>query len=241
MGKIVRQGEVIPVQARRVGGAVPPVPPTTAYAPGMEPVDPLPPAAGGPQNVIYVVAPQSPPPPAEVHHHHHHTTEVVMPVRRRRRSKGTSFLGTLGFVVGGLACLTAFAQQVAVAAPYIAIGGLVAATLGWCGAVLFRRVGATMPFVGMVVSTAGYGLGLFMTGQAQSTYDGLRSRSPVPLPAVRFPAGPATSQPAVVEGTPAAGSVKVTPPPVRRQPRVGEGTIFDPLSGGWVKPPTTRP
>ena len=253
MGKIVRQGEVIPVQARRTGPVPPPV--ATVQVPGGHPAPPPPPpAAGGPQNVIYVVNPPAAPtpPPIEIHHHHHHTTEV--PARRRRRSKGTSFLGTLGLVVGGVACVAAFLPPVAAFGKWLGLAGLAMATLAWVGAVLLRRVGAAMPFAGMVVAAAGYALSVYNLGQGQATYDLWRAKSPVALPALRIPS-PAAPVPATVDptptapGVPAPAAVPGTPTPVVPAvklrpvvppPQVGEGTIFDPASGGWVKP-TTRP
>jgi hypothetical protein len=234
MGEISRRGNVVPVQARRASGG-PPVQPTVVEVPNGTPS--VPPSAGPSsytQNVVYVVAPPPAaapvPPPQEVHHHHHHhTTQVILPPRRRPRSRGTSFLGTLGFVIGGLACTVAFLPQVANATPYLAKAGLALAGLAWVGAVLLRRVGTTMPFVGMAVSAAAYGLWLYNTGQAQSAYDRLRSKSPVDLPAVRIPppaaAPPApTATPAVPMGQPPAATKKHDP------------SIFDMDSPGWTKP-----
>ena len=235
MGEISRRGNVVPVQARRASAGVPPVPPTVVEVPGIGSPGPSPQPAHLTQNVVYVVAPPPPPaapvpPPQEVHHHHHHhTTQVILPPRRRPRSKGTSFLGTLGFVIGGLACTVAFLPQVANAAPYLAKAGLALAGLAWVGAVLLRRVGTTMPFLGMAVSAAAYGLWLYNTGQAQSTYDRLRSKSPVDLPAVRIPPPPAT--PPAPTATPNGPAVQ---PPTSAKKH--DPSIFDPDSPGWTKP-----
>jgi hypothetical protein len=212
MADMIRRDKATPVQARRAdGGGVPPVAPTVVVVPGAGSApQPAPPHAPGvTNNVIYVVAPQGasvpPPPPQEVHHHHHHhTTNVVLPPRRRLRVKGSSFLGTLGFVIGCLTCGMAFLPQVARFGGNIAIVGLSMSTLAWVGAVLLRRVGATMPFAGMVVSGAGYGLWLYNTGQAQSTYDKLRNKSPVDLPAVVIPAPPTAAVQPPVAPPPAA-------------------------------------
>ncbi len=140
---------------------------------------------------------------------------------RRRAGKGTSFLGTLGLVIGGLACGTAFLPQVSAYAGRMAEVGLGLAALAWVGAVVLRRVGATMPFVGALVSAAGYGLWLYQTGQAQGVYDHLRTRSPVPLPAVRIdppvavPTVPPTvaAPPAAPPAPPAKGAPKSPPKP----------------------------
>ena len=245
MGELTRRDKGVPVQARRLGTGGVTIPPATAGVPGLaaEATPPVPPV--GVQNVVYVVAP--PPiaaPVTEVHHHHHTTTQVVLPARRRRRQKGTSFLGTLGLVVGGLACAAAFLPQVARFAVPIAIGGLGMAGLAWVGAVLLRRVGATMPFAGLLVCAAGYGLGLWQTGQAQSTYDRLRTRSPVPLPAVRIdpptavpgPVAPAPVVPAPVAPAPSQPGPAAKPTP--RSPADPQRTpsIFDSDSPGWTKP-----
>jgi hypothetical protein len=253
MGDMTRRDEITPVSARRarvVGQpvAMPPVVPVDVGAP--------PPVGAGPQNVIFVVAPQPPvppPPPQVVHHHHHHTTQVILPARPRRRpARGTSFLGTLGLVVGGLGCAAACLPPVVASAHYIALAGLGMAALAWLAAVLLRRTGATMPFAGMVVSAVAYGLWLFNAGQAQPTYDRLRVRWPV-LPAIQFQAPPPAPA-----AEPAAGTPVPTPPgaaplahaPVPRSiPRSAstgtpgssrDPTIFDPDSPGWTRP-TTKP
>lgn len=247
MGDVIRREKTVPVQARRAdgGGVVPP-----PFTPGVVDI----PAAGGGaappavaaggavQNYIYVVAPPAGAPPIQEVHHHHHTTQVVAAPRRRRLSKGTSFLGTLGLVVGGLAGVTAFLPQVAPYAKWMAEAGLGLAALAWAGAVLFRRVGAGMPFLGMVVSAAAYGLWLYTTNQAQSTYDQLRVRSPVALPAVQFPSPPAADTPAQVPASPATPVLPRLPAQVKPPVRLHDGTIFDPDSPGWVKPgSTTKP
>ena len=235
MGKIVRPGEAVPVQARRT---VPPPMSAVEVPNGVPPAE-----AGGPRNVIYVTTPAAP--PVEVHHHHHHTTQVIVPgpTRRLRRTKGTSFLGTLGFVVGGLACGAALVPQVAGYARWIALAGLAAAAVAWVGAVLLRRVGAGMPLAGIIVSVVGYGLGAYETGQGQAEYNRMRAHSPVALPAVRIPAPPlppvVTVPPAASPSRPPSAAPRPatvspprpsTPPP----PQVGQGTIFD-------FTPTTRP
>ena len=211
MGDVIRRDKAIPVQARRadvVGdGGAPSAGPTVVVVPGAAPPAAAPPPPPGvTNNVIYVVAPPATPatpPPPQVHHHHHTTQVIVQPPRRRRRlSTGTSFLGTLGFVVGGLACGMDYLPPVARFAGPIALAGLAMAALAWVGAVVLRRVGTGMPFLGMIVSVVGYGLWLFNTGQAQATYDRLRKQSPVPLPAVHIPvphtAAAAVPTPAVV-------------------------------------------
>ncbi len=211
MGFLTRRDKAITVYAQRVQGTgIPPDPParpTIVMVPPMGQVPP-PPAAATPQsttaaggaggathNVIYVV--NTPPPaavhapPQEVHHHHHHTTQVVMP-RSRRLSKDSSFLGTLGFLVGVLACGVAFLPPVARFGGPLALVGLTMAALGWVWAVLLRRTHAGMPMLGMIVSAVGWGLCQYKTGQAQATYDKLRARSPIELPAVKI-AGPTES------------------------------------------------
>ena len=210
MGFLTRRDKAITVHAQRVEGtSVPPRPPagpTVVMVPPMSQVPPAPvvppQAPPGMHNVIYVV--NTPPPaaaaavpPQEVHHHHHHTTQVVMP-RSRRWSKGTSFLGALGLVVGGLACGVAFLPPLAKFAGPMALAGLAMAALGWLWAVLLRRTHAGMPMLGMIVSAVGYALCLYNTGQAQATYDKLRKQSPVDLPAVQMPvrAGPSAVTPA---------------------------------------------
>ena len=238
MGDLIRRNRGVPVQARRADGSEPPVAPTIVEVPGRGASSPPPPGpAHVTQNVIYVAAPQAgpvpPPQPQAVHHHHHHTTQVILPPRRMRRTKGTSFLGTLGLVVGALACGAAFLPQVAPAAPYISKAGLAMAAVAWLGALLLQRVGATMPFLGMIVSAAGCGLWLYNTGQAQSTYDRLRSKSPVELPAVTIPPPPAPFRagPTTSPGVQPSAPVRASSPASTH-----DGTMFDLTSPGWRKP-----
>ena len=238
MGDVVRRDDAVAVRARRAERTG--EPPAVVAVPGMGAAPPppadVPPAAGGVQNVIYVAVPQAaaaPPPPQEVHHHHHHTTEVVYtPVRRRRLGKSTSFLGTLGLVVGGLACAMAFLPQVAAYAGWVAEAGLLAAGLAWVAAVLFRRTGATMPLAGLLVSAVGWAAYQYNTGQAHATYDRLRAKSPVALPAVTIPrpAAPvtptATPPAAVPQPTPQQPASPPVVKPVPATPK-HEPSIFD--------------
>ncbi len=244
MGDVIRRDKTVPVQARRAdGGAVPPFTPGVTDVPSAGGGIPPPPpvvAGGAVQNVIYVVAPPAAAAAVQEVRHHHHTT-VVAPVRRRRLGKGTSFLGTLGLVVGGVAGATAFLPQVAAYAPWIAKAGLAMAALAWVGAVLLRRVGAGMPFLGMAVSAAAWAACLYTSGQAQGTYDHLRTE--LPLPAVQFPAPPAASVQRPVDPVAPMGPALPSPTP-RAVPAVPrhDGTIFDTDSPGWVKPgATTKP
>jgi hypothetical protein len=166
MSDMIRRNKAVPVkpplQARRVEGQ-----PEMVNVPGAIP----PPQPGVTQNIIYVNMPagqSAPPPPpqadpTEIHLH----THVHQYPNRRRGRHGTSFLGTLAFVLGGVGCGAAYVPQVRPLAQWIAMVAAGCAVLSLLGAMLFRRVGQGMPLLGLITSSAAYGLWMLQTGQAK--------------------------------------------------------------------------
>ena len=204
MSDMIRPNKAVPVQARRVDAG-----PEVVQIPGELP----PPAPGVTQNIIYVNMPagQSPPPqdPSDLAEIHLHAHLHQHPVRRRGRP-GTSFLGTLAFVVGSLACGAVYVPQMRPFAQWIAIGAGALAIISLFGAVLFRRVGQGMPLLGLLTAGAAYGLWMLQTGQAKlpkalsdgvsqiaATVQQKTSAAPTaPAPGPTPPATPLDAQPA---------------------------------------------
>jgi hypothetical protein len=220
MSDIIRRKKAVPVEARRVE----PEPPTI-HIPGADAIPIPPPVPGVTQNIIYVNVPSGknaapPPEPADQRQVHYHTTNVYLPPRRPGR--GTSFLGTLGFVLGGVAGGAAYLPQVVWLAKPIAIAGLASAGLGMLGAVLIGRVGKAMPLFGILVSVIAYGLWMKNTGQ----------KLPIELPKMNFD----IAAPSSVVNTPAP----VANPPAAAKPidptRLHDHSIFGDGTGTWIKP-----
>jgi hypothetical protein len=229
MGDIIRRKKAIPVEALRADRV-----PETVYVPGPEPMPmpvqiQTPPAKPGvTQNIIYVSVPagaggpvsgQAPPaqpaPPSspnQVHYHNH----VHLPPRRRA-GKGTSFLGTLGLVLGGISAGIAFLPPVMDFARYPAEAGAAAAGLGLLGAVLFRRVGRAVPLMGLIVCGIGYCLWLRNSGQIPRQYQDLIDR-------------------AIAPAVPAGSPQKDAAPAPASPPQSRDHSIFGDGSGAWVKP-----
>jgi hypothetical protein len=242
-----RKGEAVPVQARRTGAAAQPEsPPIVIQVPAGQSAPTIPPPASGvTQNIVYIVAPAAagaptPPsaidqPPQEVHYH---TTNNYAPIKRRRE-RGTSFLGLLSIFAGLAACGCAYVPPVADYAGRIGEAGLALGALGLVSAILFRRAGRGVPVIGMMISAIAFPLWLGKTGQLQSEYDQLRTRSPVPLPAIDFSHAPALN-PSTDDrssGVSAPGTILRTPvtPPSAVPRRSGDHSIFGD-SAGWQKP-----
>jgi hypothetical protein len=187
------------------------------------------------QNIIYVNLPagQAPPPqappvessPREVHYH---TTNLYQSPRRRRSGLGTSFLATLGFVLGGVAAGAACVPQIVWLAKPIAMLGFAMATLGMLGALLFGRVGKLMPLIALLACASAYGLWEKNTGQ------------PIALPKIDLnllPTSPTTpTAPTPVNPAPPAHSSSAAP---NDPTRLHDNTIFGDGMGGWSKPSDT--
>lgn len=265
MDDVIRRGDEkrLPVQARRVVPATAgePVPPQTIRVPaGAVTGAGDPNVPGGPHTVVYVTVPAgaaaTPPPPGEVHYHT--TTQVTnhhYAPTRRRRSRTTSFLGTLGLVVGGVACGAAYVPQVLPAAHYLSLAAVAMAAWAFVLAVLVRRTGAGMPLLGLLAGGAGYVLWLRAAGELPAAWDHLRARSPVSLPALppAWVTPPSPVAPPTAVPTDANPSGRQTPPP---QPQQSPGTpappvepakrprspnLFDPHGDGWVSPRDAKP
>jgi hypothetical protein len=216
MRDIIRRKTAVPVEARRVE----PEPPTIQI-PGAVP----PPSPGVTQNIIHVnvpsAAPAPQPAPADQRQVHYHTTNVYLPAPTRRR-RGTSFFGTLGFVLGGVAGGAAYVPPLVWLAKPIALGGLASAGLGMLGAILLGRVGKVMPLFGILLSAIAYGLWMKNTGL----------KLPVELPKINFnlvAPPPVVNSPAPVSNPPAV--VKPADPT-----RLHDHSIFGDGTGTWTKP-----
>jgi hypothetical protein len=163
MSNIIPRKKVVPVEARRV--EIPPMPIEPPTAGQMPPPNVT-------QNILYVhvPAPQAPQPipqpaepaPREVHYH---TTHVYHSPMRPKLGKGTSFMGSMGLVIGAMAIGSTFVPQLTGLAQPMAViaGGL--AGLGLLLAMLFRHVYTGIPMLGLIVAAAAYGLYLKDTGQ----------------------------------------------------------------------------
>jgi hypothetical protein len=222
MSDIIQRKKAVPVEAHRVE----PVP-EVINIPGTGPVPVPPQTPGVTQTIIYVNVPQgqaaSPqaatPPPSEPREVHHHTTNIYQSPKRRRLGRGTSFLGTLGLVLGGVAAGAAYVPPVAWLAKPIAVAGFGCAGFGFIGALLFNRVGRFMPMLGMIGCAVGYCLWMKNTGQ------------PIELPKLDLNLNPTPAAPAV--NTPTAPAAK----PARQQ----DHSIFGDGDGGWTKPTDVAP
>ena len=227
MSDMIRRKQAVPVQARRVEPQA-----ETIQVPGAGPI-PLPPAQPNvTQNIIYVNVPpqqQAPPqPPGEIHIHAH---VHEYPKRRRGGRYGTSFLGTLGFVLGAIDCGLTYVPQLLPISRYIAMVAGGCAMLGLLNAMLFRRIGRGMPAMGVLASAAAYGFWMLNSGQLPTWLDFLKP-SASPVPAVRSPspltqAPPQTGSPSI-PSTPDAPKQKPAAPPRRRDP-----SIFGTDNPGW--------
>ncbi len=234
MSDIIPRKKAIPVQARRSE-----MQPEVIQMPVAQPASVPPPAAGTTQNIIYVnmpaqqaPPPQTPPPapqgPQEVHFH---TTHIYASQRRQR---GTSFLGCLGIVLGGIGIGAAYVPQVAVYTKQVAIAGAGCAGLGFLGAMLFRRSGRGVPFLGLLICGFAYCLMLKNTGQLSSVYAHVRDQAQMPKIEVATPAitpapSPAAPNPAAgVAASPAAHSSATSDHP-------GDHTIFGDGAGDWTR------
>jgi hypothetical protein len=221
MGNIIRRNKAVPVEARRVEPApdmvsVPGAGPVTASGPVQ-----VPPVIPGVTQNIYVnvregqAAAQAASAPPGAVHYHQHTTNVYHLPGRRRSGRGTSFLGTLGFVLGGVAAGTAYVPQIVWLAKPIAMAGFASAGLGFLAALLLGRVGRLMPFVGLLTCALAYGLWLKNTGQ------------PIPKIDFNISSAPASPTAPTVANSPPVTS---TPTPAR------DHSIFGDNADGWGKP-----
>jgi hypothetical protein len=173
MSDIIRRGKSVPVQARRAQAPVD-LDPQAIQIPGGGQIPVPPQQPGVTQNIIYVnvPAPQpqavpqaiAPTGPSEIHVHNHIHSYAA---RRRGGRYGTSFVATLGFVLGGVACGVCFVPQLVWLARFIALVAGACAILGLLGSMLFRKNGAAMPVFGVIVSAFGYWLWMMKSGQAQ--------------------------------------------------------------------------
>ncbi len=173
MGNLIRRDKTIKVEAQRV--------------------EPVPPSPGSPpptsQTFIHIttpagaVPPPTPPPqsqpPQEIHYH----TTIHHAPRRRNFSKNLSFLGTVGLVLGALAAAAQYTGQATSFIHPLAVIGVVASGLAFLGAVLFRRTGQTIPFLGLLISGGVYLFWMHANGQLQPQIDKLKSS----LPSIEIP------------------------------------------------------
>ena len=168
------------------------------------------------QNNFYISSPPQVPananvPPQEIHHHTtvHHVSRVIMP------SRGLSFFGVVGLVLGGLGCAAGFEPAAAIFVRPLALAGLVAGGLGLLGAILLTRSGKGAPVLALLVSGAAYGIWFHNNGgQLQAEMQKLRAKLPAELPKVdlgEIAKPPAASPPAPIIPMP----VVVTPAPSR--------------------------
>lgn len=223
MSEIVPRRKAVPVQARQVDPA-----PETIQIPGAGPIPVPPPAPGVTQNIIYVNVPPGqtapPPPPSAPPEVHYHTTNVYTSPRRRRLGRGTSFLGTLGLVLGGVAIAAAYVPEVMSFSKLIAIAGAGCATLGLLGSLLFRRTGRGAPMLGLIACGIAYCLWLKNSGQLPAN---------ISLP--RFDL-PGIAAPVVTPAPVPAPPPQTVHPPVQDPTRLHDNTIFGDGPGTWVKP-----
>jgi hypothetical protein len=239
MNDITRRNKAVPVQASRV-----PPQPEVISIPGAGPIPVPQPQHGqqhghqqGPpsvtQNIIYVNVPAgqaAPPPsppqqPSEVHVH----THVHQYPRRRRSGRyGVSFLGTLGFVLGGVACGAAYVPQLIWLARPIALAAGGCAGLGLISSIVLRKAGRGMPLLGLISAGLGYWMWMIHSGQAKlqlpKQFDAINNLIQ-PTPATPTPT-PATPAPTVVPDvttpmtTPAPTSpAQTTPAPTPQPPQ----------------------
>jgi hypothetical protein len=229
MSEIIRRKKAVPVEARRVEPAV-----DVINIPGAGQI-PLPPVIPGvTQNIIVVNVPQAAAAPVapvqaapvQTREIHHHTTHIYQAPRRPRMTRGTSFLGTLGFVLGGVAVGTTYVPQILWLAKPVAVAAFGCAGFGFIGALLFNRVGKFMPMLGMLVSATGYYLWLKNTGQ------------PIQLPKLDLSMPPTATTPAT--NAPATPAPNPPSPPVKKT-RPIDHSIFGDGGGAWVKPDEVPP
>jgi hypothetical protein len=228
MSELTRRGKAIPVQAT-------PVPPETVVIPGSGPIPPQQP--GVTQNIIYVnvpagaAAPNSAPQPQEVHHH---TTNIYEAPRRYRARLGTSFLGTLGLVLGGVSVGASYLPQLIWLAKPAAMAGAASALVGLTGAILFGRVGRAMPLLGLIASGIAYGLWLRASGQLPKNLPDIPK---IDLSISTAPDAPTAAEPATVKPPTAAAvaPAQSAEAPPRNPALLHDNTIFGDGSTGWEK------
>jgi hypothetical protein len=241
MGELSRRSDnPVPVQARRTTNRFPlpdpaPLDPIEIQIPpGQQPPVIPPPSTGVTQNIIYVtvpppaqiVPPGGPIPPQEVHYH---TTNNFAPIKRRRET-GTSFFGRLAIVAGLLACGCAYLAATTEYVRPIAEAGLAMGALGLVISTLFGRSGRVVPVLGILISAVAFPLWFSRTGQLQSQYNQLRSKSQGALPALDLSASDSTGK---IPGD--SVSAKTPAAPVVIQQLNRDHSIFGD-NGGWHKP-----
>jgi len=212
MGNIIRRKKAVPVEARRVEP-----PPQTIRVPGAEPIPAPPQTPGVTQNIFYVNVPAGQPQstapvdpsPREVHYH---TTNIFLP--RGQRGRGTSFLGSLGFVLGCVAVGFAYLPPAMWLAKPIAIAGMALAGVGMLGAILLGRVGRAMPMLGLLVSAIAYGLWMKNTGQ----------KLPIEIPKMDLN----------INATPPSVNTPAPSAPAKAEP-AQDHSIFGDGQGNWTK------
>ena len=235
MSDMIRRGKAIPVQARRVEAE-----PQTVHVPGSS-------SAAGPagvqppnvtQNIFYVSVPGAPPqqaaapaspaaPSGDVHIHNH---IHEYPKRRRGGRYGTSFLGTMGFVLAGVACGACYVPQLVWLARFISLAGMGCAALGFLGSLLMGRNGKGMPMLGLLLSGFAYWLWMVKSGQAKLELPKELNFIPTPAQTESMPGAPAPV-------TPVTPPVLVTPAPATGvNSRARDNTIFseDPATVGTL-------
>jgi hypothetical protein len=157
---LIRRNKSLPVQVqRREAGPEQEV----VEIPGRPGVSPAP-GPGQPhvtQNNIYIstpavqaAAPAPAPPPTEIHHH----TTVHHVVRTRARERGLSFFGVAGLVLGGLAWAALYVPSAGIFVHPLALAGLASAGFGLLVAILFGQSGQGVPFLGLLVAGAAWGM-----------------------------------------------------------------------------------
>ena len=189
MGFLTRRQPPQPVEVRRPPAE--PLPPGTVVIPNFAAPQP-PPAPSAPaitshvtQNFFYPAPPASTPPAAPVaappsfsttvHHHY-----------ARRSERKLSFSGTVGLVLGVLACASTAVPPAQVFTPWLALGGVAAGGLGMLSSVLLGLTRVGVPLLAIVVAAVGYGLSLRAAGSS-SPLAQLRSAIPAQLQDLHWP------------------------------------------------------
>jgi hypothetical protein len=238
MGKLTRR-DVSLVEARRVpppAEAPPSAPPQTVFIPTPIPTTPAAspdarphvtqnffnvtvPAAGG------VGSPAAPTlPPTEIHHHHNTVNYTARPLAPTR---GLSFFGVAGLVLGTLAVAAFYAARASGFARPLALAGMAAGGLGLLSALLIGRTGRAVPVLAVLVSGAGYALALASAGQLAPAMQHVTSSLPSALPRIQV--------------NTSAGHLDISLQPPGLSPSLAGGTTPQPRPSISPSPPPPTP